>query len=294
MLRSMTGQGHSHHESVLGTFTAEFRAVNNRGFKLVQRLGDSLGAFEPRIESMVRGTVRRGSIQLIAGWRRVDLAGRYSIDLSVVEAYYRQLSSLKDTLGIESTIDLARLTQLPGSVVESAGLVTEDEAVWTELAIVLSSALENFERMRLSEGDAMQRQLLADLGLVESALVEIKLLAPGVAEHYRDRLRAKVDVLLQREGIQVETPELLREVQIFADRSDISEELTRLDSHNVLFREAINADESNGRKLDFVIQEMFRETNTIGSKALDAEIARHVVDMKCALERMRELVQNIE
>jgi uncharacterized protein (TIGR00255 family) len=294
MLRSMTGQGHSHHECVLGTFTAELRAVNNRGFKLVQRLGDSLGAFEPRIEAMLRGAVRRGSIQFNAGWRRIDLAGRYCIDVSVVEAYYLQLRGLKDKLGSEATIDLARLTQLPGSVVESAGLVAEDEVVWSELAIAIQSALENFERMRSSEGEAMHRQLLADLELVESAVEEIRRLAPGVVDQYRDRLRAKVDMLLRREGIQVETPELLREVQIFADRSDISEELTRLDSHYDLFKEAMAADESNGRKLDFVIQEMFRETNTIGSKALDAEIARHVVDMKCALERMRELVQNIE
>jgi uncharacterized protein (TIGR00255 family) len=115
-----------------------------------------------------------------------------------------------------------------------------------------------------------------------------------VVAQYQKRLRSKIAAALHQEGIPAETPDVIREVQIFADRSDISEELTRLASHIDLFRQTIAKPEANGRKLDFVIQEMLRETNTIGSKAGDAEIAHHVVEVKCALERMRELVQNIE
>lgn len=294
MLRSMTGQGQAQQDGPLGLFSVEIRTVNHRGLKLAPRLGDALGRFESRIEQTVRGYVRRGTVQLNATWRRSDAAGRSRIDAQALIAFYRQLEQIRAELPTAPPIDLTRLATLPGIIVEGASDVVDDEQVWTWLEKAVVAALENLNEMRRTEGDAMERQLQCDLKLLGEAAVAISERAPHVVEGYRDRLRTKVAKVLAQEGLQVEPADLLREVQLFADRSDISEELTRLESHMELFQQTIAGEEASGRKLDFVIQEMFRETNTIGSKASDGEIARHVVEMKCGLERMRELIQNIE
>ena len=294
MLRSMTGQGQAHHDGPHGSFSVEIRAVNNRGFKLVARLGDLLGRFESQIEGVVRGAVARGTVQVNVFWKSRELGSGSRINTEVVAAFFRQLDLLREELGTDSPIDLARLASLPGAIEDSGRVIEDEEFVWGELEKALKASLANFNAMRLTEGQAMESQLRTDSKELIRLLEKIRERAPLVVENYRDRLRGKVEAYLKREGVQVETPELLREVQVFADRGDISEEVTRLQSHFNLFDETMAGDQASGRKLDFVIQEMFRETNTIGSKAGDAEIARHVVDMKCGLERMRELVQNIE
>lgn len=294
MLRSMTGQGQAQNDSPLGSFSIEIRTVNNRGFKLVARLGDVLGRHESQIESVVRGSIRRGTVQLAAYWKPPGTDGALRINTRVVGSYFRQLEVLREELGTDAPIDLARLASLPGAMDEGARLGADEDAVWEELESTLLAALESLDGMRTAEGLAMERQLRLDLQQLTVSLAQIQQRAPLVQDSYRERLRAKVESYLQREGIEIQPPDLLREVQIFADRGDISEEITRLRSHFDLCQQTISSDQANGRKLDFVIQEMFRETNTIGSKAGDAEIARQVVDMKCGLERMRELVQNIE
>jgi uncharacterized protein (TIGR00255 family) len=294
MLKSMTGQGQAQHETTLGSFAVEVRVVNNRGFKISQRLGDALGPFEPQVESLVRGVIRRGSVQLHAVWRSDQAASNHRIDEVVLAAYYRQICQVQQRLGATSPVDISRLTNLPGVVVESMAVDDNDEEVWQALSSTIAAALENLEEMRVAEGAAMEDQLKSDLALLEQATGEIQDRAPGVVESYRDRLRSRIEAALRREGITLEPIDILKEVQIYADRSDISEELTRLKSHFQLFVAGMDESPGSGRKLDFVIQEMFRETNTIGSKAMDAEIAKCVVEMKCALERMRELVQNVE
>lgn len=294
MLRSMTGQGQAQQDGPLGLFSVEIRTVNHRGLKLSPRLGDSLGRFESRIEQTVRGHVRRGTVQLNATWRRSDTAGSYRIDSAAVIAYFRQLDQIRSELATAPPIDLTRLVTLPGVVIDGAGDAVDEEQVWPLLEAAVVAALDNLNQMRRVEGDAMERQMRSDLRVITRAASAVAERAPHVVDGYRDRLRAKVAKVLAQEGLQVEPGDLLREVQLFADRSDISEELTRLESHVELFQETLASDEASGRKLDFVIQEMFRETNTIGSKASDGEIARHVVEMKCGLERIRELVQNVE
>ena len=294
MPRSMTGQGHAHEDGPHGVFTVELRTVNNRGFKLSPRLSDALGRFEPQIEALLRGAIRRGTIQLNARWQRPGAAGASLVNEPVVEAYFRQLDSVRNRLGSDEPIDFARLAMLPGALQEPTGDDFDEDAVWAAFSQVLAAAVDSLNRMRDGEGAAMAAQLEADLSIVGEQLEEIRRRAPQVVESYRERLRSKVDSFLQKAGHSVEPHELLREVQIFADRSDTSEEITRLDTHIGLFRRTLADQQANGRKLDFVIQEMLRETNTIGSKASDAEIAHNVVEIKCALERMRELVQNLE
>jgi uncharacterized protein (TIGR00255 family) len=294
MLKSMTGQGQAQQDTPLGSFAVEIRVVNNRGFKISQRLGDALGRFEPLVETLVRSVIRRGSIQFQAVWRSDRASSNYRIDEEVLAVYYRQLCQVQQRLGCTTNIDLAQLTELPGVIVESMSVGDNDDDVWQVFSGTIESALQNLEEMRIAEGAAMGDQLQADLDILAAAVGMIQTRAPFVVDSYRDRLRSRIELVLRREGLAVESIDLLKEVQIYADRSDISEEVTRLKSHFAMFLAGMREEMANGRKLDFVIQEMFRETNTIGSKAMDAEIAKQVVEMKCALERMRELVQNVE
>ena len=294
MLRSMTGQGQAQQSADLGTITVEIRTVNNRGLKLSSRLSDRLGKFESKVDAVVREFLSRGTINLNARWQRTDLASAYSLNSATLASYYRQLSQLHSELGASAPIDLSQLVALPG-VVEDAGSDDIDEdALWNHFDAVLREALTNLNDMRTTEGASMGEKLLADHAEIKDNAASIQKLAPQVVEGYREKLESKVTNLLSSKGLDIAQVDVIKEVQLFADRSDISEELTRLDSHLVMFTDTMESENLSGRRLDFVIQEMFRETNTIGSKASNAEIAQHVVDMKCAIERMRELVQNIE
>lgn len=301
----MTGQGQAAASGDLGTISVEIRTVNNRGLKLSAKLGERLGKFESKVDAVVREYLNRGTVNLSVRWRRTDLASAFSINGATLASYYRQLSQLHSELGAAAPIDLSQLVNLPGVVEDASSDDLDEAALWSEFQAVLREALTNLNQMRTAEGESMASKLLADHTEIRQHCEAIHKLAPEVADGYRDRLESKVSSYLESRGLDTDQTDVLKEVQIFADRSDISEELTRLDSHLKMFTDTMQADGSGsgakeresslaGRRLDFVIQEMFRETNTIGSKASHATIAQHVVDMKCAIERMRELVQNVE
>ena len=195
-----------------------------------------------------------------------------------------------------TTIDLATLITLPGVIVNDSYNRPKDDRLWPVVSDAVKQAIENLHQMREVEGDRMVESLVVDCDSVVKRLKLIEGMAPRSTDVYRNRLQTKIERVLKEHDLHVQMVDLLREVQIYADRVDISEEITRLQSHLQMFTDVIRSgqDEPAGRKLDFIIQEMFRETNTIGSKASDAEISAHVVEIKCAIERMRELVQNLE
>ena len=168
------------------------------------------------------------------------------------------------------------------------------EETWPILQEVLAEAVNSLDRMRRDEGTAMANDLSQNCQQIAVALGHIERRAPVVVEAYRARLTDKLNSLLKEFGTEIQPADIVRETGIFADRSDIAEETVRLRSHLEQFQATLQASESNGRKLDFLTQEMFRETNTIGSKANDAEIAGHVIEMKTVIERIREMVQNVE
>ncbi|QDV68464.1 Conserved hypothetical protein CHP00255 [Rosistilla carotiformis] len=294
MLQSMTGQGQAQSTGDLGTVSVEIRSVNNRGLKLSARLGDQMSRLEPLVDAVVRQHLTRGSVNLNVRWQRAGLASAYRINPTALTAYYRSVSELQASLGETAAIDLSHLASLPGVIQEADDQAIDRDAMWSLLQPVLVSALEDLNQMRATEGASMLVSLQADLAEIAKHLAEICRLAPRIVDNYRDRLETRIGELLRERGLEIAKVDLLKEVQLFADRTDISEEITRLQSHLQMFNETVASEQASGRRLDFVIQEMFRETNTIGSKANDAEIAMHVVDMKCAIERMRELIQNIE
>ena len=200
---------------------------------------------------------------------------------------------------MNATVDLAALMTLPGVIGSGRDDRRDDAGLWSLVEQVIRLAIVNLDEMRLTEGGRMGTTLTEDCSIVTDRLGRIREIAPRAVESYRSRLELKIQRVLEEHDKQVQTGDLLREVQIYADRVDISEEITRLGSHLQMFDDVLAGKEAElrepmGRKLDFILQEMFRETNTIGSKAADAEISSHVVEIKCAIERMRELVQNLE
>lgn len=304
----MTGQGHASEQGELGTVSVELRTVNNRGFKCSPRLSDSLSPLESKIESLARSLIHRGTVHLAVSWRRPPAENLPKIDAATLQAYVSQLQSVREATGNVTSIDLSALMLLPGVIISSKENARDDETLWDFVQGVVVKAITNLNEMRSVEGGRMADTLIADCDQITQRLGEIERLSPRSQETYRNRLESKIKRILEQRNLDVEQVELIREVQIYADRVDISEEITRLASHLKMFVDTIEGNEDSnqvggkqgtavsptGRKLDFIIQEMFRETNTIGSKASDADISAHVVEVKCAIERMRELVQNLE
>lgn len=292
----MTGHGHATVKCDLGTIHAEIRTVNNRGFKCSLRVAESLSNWESKVEGLARSRIHRGSVNLNVSWRKPPGGEVPQIDTEVIRAYIQQLADVVPADVAAKTIDLATLITLPGAIATGTDTREEDEGIWAVVQEAVEQSISNLNEMRAAEGERMVVSLMSDCHGIDERLKVIQELAPRSADVYRERLQAKIQKLLQANDVQVQAVDLLREVQIYADRVDVSEEITRLKSHLVMFTDVLSEgkDEPSGRKLDFIIQEMFRETNTIGSKASDAGISAEVVEVKCAIERMRELVQNLE
>ena len=294
MLASMTGFGEARGQAVGLTVRVEVRTINNRHFKLGYRASEGYSSLEPDVESVVRQSMRRGTVQVNLRIDRQVSADSYRINSSVVESYRAQIDAMCGRNGWKENVGLDVLLQLPGSVDEQVRTTSEPRDDWPTIEPVLKEALDAVNKMRLDEGQALRADLSANGQLVEQFLDKVAERAPAVAESYRERLAQRVNKSLNELNVTLEPTDLVREVSLFVDRSDVSEETVRLRSHLQQFAESLQLEESSGRKLEFIVQEMGREVNTIGSKANDAEISRYVVEIKSALERIREQIQNVE
>ncbi|HXG10898.1 MAG TPA: YicC/YloC family endoribonuclease [Gemmataceae bacterium] len=296
MLLSMTGYGEAAYRSDALVLAIELRALNNRYLKVSLRAAEPYNLLEPEFEKVIRRTVRRGTIQVHLHLQRQYSPQDFQINAIALRSYVAQLRGLADELGLRDRGDvlLAQALALPGVVAEAGTTPLKLEGEWPVIERVLEEALSRLQAMRQEEGKAMAQELLQLRDQIAVHLAAVRERAPGVAELFRDRLLERVRGLLAELDVQIDRSDLIKEVSIFAERSDITEEVVRLASHLDQFQDIINEPESAGRKLEFLTQEMFREANTIGSKASDVDISRHVVEIKAALERIRELVQNIE
>jgi uncharacterized protein (TIGR00255 family) len=290
----MTGFGEARGQAAGLSVHVEVRTINNRHFKLGYRSSDGYASLEPEVENVVRQLMRRGTVQVNLRVDRQLSPDSYRINTSIVESYRAQVDELCGRNGWKGNVGLEVLLQLPGSVDEQARANFEPREDWAAIEPVLKEALAAVNKMRIDEGKALLADLAANGQVVEQFLEEIIKRAPSVSESYRERLQQRVNKALSELNVTLDPTDLVREVSLFVDRSDISEEAVRLRSHLQQYAEALTLDESAGRKLEFIVQEMGREVNTIGSKANDAEISRYVVEIKSALERIREQIQNVE
>ena len=292
----MTGYGEARYESDALNLAIELRALNNRYLKVSVRAAEPYNLLEPEFEKVVRRTVRRGTVQIHLRVQRQYAPQDFQINATALRSYVSQIRGMAQDLGARDRGDslLGQVLALPGVVPEPGNAAFSLEEEWPLLEKVLDEALGRLQAMRQEEGRAMAQELLQLRDHIASHLAQIRAKAPGVAESYRDRLLDRVRNLLTELDVKIDRSDLIKEVSIFAERSDIAEEVVRLASHLDQFQDIMNEAESTGRKLEFLTQEMFREANTIGSKAGDVEISRHVVEIKGTLEKIRELVQNIE
>lgn len=290
----MTGFGEAHRQQGALAVAVEVRTINSKYFKLTVRSGDGYGQLEPQIDALVRTRIKRGAVQVNLRVQRARLAEDYQLNLVALASYREQAEQLRTSWRLAAPVEIGALLSLPGVVDEEHAGAVDIEGEWPVIREAVAAALENMAHMREEEGRAMGDDMAANCAAMARELSGIESRAPLVAESYRVRLSERLAKALAEQQVSLDPGDLLRELCVFAERSDISEETVRLRSHLEQFASIMRHEESCGRKLEFVTQEMFRETNTIGSKANDFEIARHVIEIKTAIERIREMIQNIE
>ena len=289
----MTGFGNASLQTEGVHVSTEIKSVNNRYLKISVRMPDSVARFEAEIEKLVRSRVTRGSVQLSIRVRFTSGQSEYRIDQDLLRSFQRQLAEISGDAKVNSAT-LGELLSLPGVVSQTELPEEFVNSLWPAVEASLKESLDHFEDFRRREGESMRQDLEKQCEVIENEGRQVALLTPQVVTEYRDKILERVRRLIGDASVNISDNDVIREVALFADRCDINEEITRLRSHTEQFRRLLNGETSQGRKLEFIGQEMFREINTIGSKANHVTIALSVVEMKAAIERMREVLQNVE
>ncbi len=294
MMRSMTGFARETAEYPWGTLSVELSSVNHRYQELSIRLPRELASFEPEAASILRSALGRGKVKLFA---EIAWAPGYKstvIDGEVLRSYYERLVALCEELGADKKPEIQSLLSLPGVLDSPSALSSMDEGLGGALACTVRKAAGALSEMRKREGDALK---LA----VEGYLADFEALVDSMEGYWEKRrdslladLKTRVAALLEGAGEEAAEVRIAQEIAIMADKWDVSEEIVRSRSHCAQFKTILGGKDSEGRKLDFLIQEMNREVNTVGSKVTDAELRWMVVEAKSTLEKMREQIQNAE
>lgn len=293
MMHSMTGFGEARVEEGGQAYQLEIRSFNQRYFKASIHLPEEFAFLENEVERLLRARLTRGSITLRLHVRDLGTQAALDFNAAAIGAY---VARLRQAVGDDPrvTIDLATLLTLPG-VCQTRDMSESERDRWVSLVSKLTTeALDRLIAMRAAEGRALAEDLLVHCGVVRGCLERIWPRAPVVVTEYRDRLKARVEELIADSSVRLAEDDLLKEVSIYAERSDISEELSRLDGHLEQFEAVMDGAEPAGRKLEFISQEMLREANTMGSKTGDVAIAREIIEIKGAVDRIKEQVANAE
>jgi len=297
MLKSMTAFGRARRTTALGDkdITAEIKSVNSRYMDLSVRLPRFYSFLEEKIKAYLteRG-IARGKIEVSVSVDILSQKGtEITVDTAVAESYIKALETLRDTFGLKDDISTMRVAQNRDVFIEKKA---EDdlEKDWADVRAVLSEAVDVFLSAREREGANLRADLLKKADHIKELAAKVAELSKNAVDAYGEKLEAKIRQFLDNNSLVIDENRILTEVGIFADRVAIDEELVRLDSHFGAFAEMMDAAEPIGRKLDFLVQEINRETNTIGSKANNTEISHLVVEMKTEIEKIREQIQNLE
>ena len=291
MIKSMTGYGKANISKNLREYQVEVKSVNHRYLDVSVKMPRSLSYLEEEIKKAVSAKVTRGKVDVFITFNNNSLEGRdIKINTEIARMYIKELRDLAESEGIVADIPVTEISKLPDVLTIQNN--QDDETIKNELLEVTNKAIENLVGMRQVEGEKIAQDLLARIQDIEEKVKKISSLSTGLIDEYVVKLNTRIKELLQNQ--EIDEARLAQEVVIYADKCSIEEEVTRLNSHIYQFRELLNTNEAVGKKLDFMIQEMNRETNTIGSKANNLEITNEVINMKTQLENIREQVQNIE
>ncbi len=292
MIASMTGYGRGEAEGTGLKAAVELRSVNGRFLEVSARLPRTLSLRENDIKEAVRQKISRGKINVVVVLERGNGGAiPLRINKTAAQSYYKLLNELRKTLRLKETVRIQHLLQF-SEVFEQEELADNDEHEWAVVKTALARALDALETMRRNEGKELEKDFRARIGVLEGGIDQIVELSKGQVPAERERLRERIRQLIGQET--VDQGRLEMELAILADRLDVTEECVRFRSHTKFFLEALRDGEPSGRKLNFLVQEMNREINTIGSKSSAPEIAHSVVRQKEELEKIREQLQNIE
>ncbi len=292
-MRSMTGYGRGECAREGFKFTVELNSINRKQSDIAVNLPKELVELEPRIRDEINAHLSRGRINAVVAYHRSasKVEEQVQLDESLALAYLKAIQKLQRKTKLDGAVTLDTILRAPG-VLKLAETTIDADAMWSSVEAALKKALAQLVKMREKEGKFLAVDLTGRLDAIALGVAAVRQAAPETTKRYREQLHARV----KEAGLDVpiDDERLMKEVVFFADRCDISEELTRLESHINQFRDCLKTGEPVGRTLDFLAQEMNREINTIGSKANAADVSQHVVRMKAELEKIREQVQNIE
>ena len=289
-MQSMTGFGQGESKKGRLFCLVEIRSVNSRFLDISSHLPEKLSPLEMDIKKLIQRQIKRGKVTLSISLEGGDYSKVPLVDKEVVKQYLRAFRELKKEFNLDYQINLSMLSSLPGVITFSKDKAQKSEVLSAVVLPALKKAIDSLVRMRKKEGDLLLRDIRRCLKNIKEEMTSIKLQMPKILKSYRGRLRERVKELTP----QFDESRLLTEIAIIAERGDINEELVRLQGHLTQFKSALRVSQPIGRKLDFLLQEMNREVNTIGSKAPSLNISQSVIKIKSELEKIREQVQNIE
>lgn len=292
MIRSMTGYGRGQ-ESVSGMdITVEIKSVNHRYYEYSSRLPRGFGFLDDKLKSHLQGRIARGKVEVYVSIDTVDAPGsEVVVNYALAEGYLKALAELSERYDLKNDVTTMSLTRYP-DILTVRKAPEDEEAVWDAVRQVADGALDAFVAMREVEGARMKADILSRAGTILQAVAVVEERSPQTVQEHMDKVQTRMRELL--DGAAVDEQRLLTEAALYADKIAVAEETVRLRSHLAQLEQMLEGDEAVGRKLDFLVQEINRETNTIGSKSQDIELARIVVDIKAEVEKIREQIQNIE
>lgn len=292
MIRSMTGYGRAQELRNGRDITVEFRSVNHRYFEFSARVPRAYGYLEEKLKGLAQGSASRGKMEVAVLIQTVDSPdSQVAVNAALAREYVEVLRGLGAELGLADDLSLTAISRF-GEIFTLKKSPDDEERIWADVSAVAQAAAARFVEMRQTEGRKLREDILGRLCTIEEKVAVVEERSPQTVAEYRAKLTARMEELLGKSG--VEEQRILAEAAIVADRWAVDEETVRLRSHIAQLRSILDTPEAVGRKLDFLVQEMNREANTIGSKAQDVAIAQVVVDIKSEIEKIREQIQNIE
>lgn len=290
----MTGYGDAEGRLDGATYIVEIKTLNNRYFKINIRLPESLAFLEDNIDKLMRRNLSRGMVNFVLRVKEVSADNLFEIDEKALQSVIERLKNATLSTQAQCSIEVSALLNLPGILVAAEPDEQKARSIKEMVLDITGRAIEKLKQMRAAEGQALAADLQQNCQAVKQNLDRINARSDIVIQEYHKKLEKRVNDLLAHAKLQLDQDTLAREVAIFAERSDISEEIARLDSHLQQFTQICQAGGQAGRRMDFISQEMLREANTIASKACNTEIVRWVVEIKCLTDRIKEQIQNVE
>ena len=292
MLKSMTGFGRAKYETNSREYIIDIKSVNNRYSDITIKMPRSISFLEEKVKQKVTNAISRGKVEVFITFNNYSEQGKnIKINSELAKRYIEEIKQLSEDTQINMNINLQEILKMP----DILNIRIDEEAeilIWSELETALTEAINNFITMRETEGLKIQEDLEKRINYIEKSVNSIDNISDTLVQEYIAKLEKRINDILQNNI--VDESRLAQEVVIYSDKCSVEEELTRLKSHIIQFKELLNKNTANGKKIDFLIQEMNRETNTIGSKANNLDITNYVIEIKTELENIREQIQNVE